>query len=112
MEEGDIGQTPVEATFPSNQKLPTGDINRYRTLAYGDLPTKAGDNKDNKYSERVKRTDKNRPVEPELPLQVAPEFIDKIGLIKVSSNRGGDLLDRIDRINLHEYGEDYNEDYI
>ena len=112
VEEGDIGQTPVEATFPSNQKLPTGDINRYRTLAYGDLPTKAGDNKDNKYSERVKRTDKNRPVEPELPLQVAPEFIDKIGLIKVSSNRGGDLLDRIDRINLHEYGEDYNEDYI
>jgi hypothetical protein len=112
VEEGDIGQTPVEASFPVNENLPKGDINRYRTLAYGDLPSRDGDNKDNKYGERVKKTDKKRPVDPELPLEVAPVFIDKVGLIKVSSNRGGDLLDRIDKINLHEYGEDYNEDYI
>ena len=84
MEEGVIGQTPVEASFPANENLPAGDINRYRTLAYGDLPTKGGDNKDNKYGERVKRTDKNRPVDSELPLEVAPVFIDKVGLITVS----------------------------
>ena len=112
VEEGVIGQTPVEASFPANENLPAGDINRYRTLAYGDLPTKGGDNKDNKYGERVKRTDKNRPVDSELPLEVAPVFIDKVGLIKVSSNRGGDLLDRIDKLNLHEYGKDNNDDYI
>ena len=81
-------------------------------MAYGDLPTKGGDNADNKYSERVKATDKKRPVDSELPLEVAPQFIEKIGLIKVSSNRGGDLLDRIDRLNLHEYGGDSSDDYI
>ena len=83
-------------------KLPTGDINRYSTLAYGDLPTKAGDNKDNKYSERVKRTDKNRPVDPELPLQVAPEFIDKIGLKNhLSPIRANGLLSMIKDLKMY-----------
>ena len=113
--EGDIGENSVEASFPANENLPNGDINRYRTLAYGQLP-KSRDTQDaNNYSKRVIESDDNQPVPPQLDSQEVPVFRAGIGLVKISSDRASEavsFLDKLDLANLTEYGEDYTDDYI
>tara|TARA_B100002019_G_scaffold288270_1_gene301597 strand:+ start:529 stop:5166 length:4638 start_codon:yes stop_codon:yes gene_type:complete len=118
VQEGDIGENVVEANFPSNVRVksgtvnPVGDLNRYKTLAYGQLPS-GETNKSNKYSERVIESDDKQPVKPQLDSTDATIFRDRIGLVKIKSDRGN-LLDRIDNLNMIEYGKDYGEvdDYI
>ena len=115
VQEGDIGENSIEASFPANENLPNGDINRYRTLAYGQLP-KSRDTQDaNNYSKRVIESDDNQPVPPQLDSQEVPEFRAGIGLVKISSDRASEavsFLDKLDLANLTEYGEDYTDDYI
>jgi len=113
VQEGDIGENSIEASFPANENLTAGDINRYRTLAYGQLPS-GETNKSNKYSERVIESDDNQPVPSQLDSPEVPEFRNGIGLVKISSDRGGEgsFLDKLDLANLTEYGEDYTDDYI
>lgn len=110
VEESEIGKTPVQASFPANENLPVGDINRYRTLAYGDLPSNDA-KEDNKYSKRVLQSDKKEPVKPQLESEDTTIFRDKIGLVKISSDRGN-LTDLFDNLNMVEYGNDFNGDHI
>ena len=75
VQEGDIGENSIEASFPANENLPNGDINRYRTLAYGQLPKSRDTQNDNNYLKRVNDTksvqnepSKTKPVDPLLPM--------------------------------------------
>ena len=99
-------------------------INRYKTLAYGDLPSTsegAEGTLANRYDERSKvstQDNPNQPIKPVLDRTSDESLIkfenkDGVGFIKIyNENIKGDLRDKFDKINMTQYGEDTNEDYI
>ena len=100
-------------------------IDRYRTLAYGDIPTSAGGAEGtlaNRYDERSKVSTQDNPNQPVKPVldrnnpndqMIKFENKDGVGFIKIYDNNiKGDLRDKYDKINMTQYGEDTNEDYI
>mgnify|MGYP001309884877 CR=1 FL=1 len=102
-------------------------INRYKTLAYGDLPSTsegAEGTLANRYDERSKVSTQDNPNQPVKPLldrkspNVPDNLIrfenkDGIGFIKIYNNDiKGDTRDKYDKINMTQYGKDTNEDYI
>ena len=100
-------------------------IDRYRTLAYGDIP-KDDPKHPNRYDERSKVSTQENPNEPVKPLldrnnpndqMVKFENRDGVGFIKIyDTDVRGDLRDTFDRINMTKYGEGgedfYGDDYV
>ena len=99
-------------------------INRYKTLAYGDLPSTskgAEGTLDNRYDKRVQASTQdnpNQPIKPVLDRSIPESPIifenrDGVGFIKIYNDEiKGDLRDKFDKINMTQYGEDTSEDYI
>ena len=109
-----LHQRGVEGA-PESKAIGVGvsNIDRYRVLAYGELPDK--DNTSQRYSERVKAVKDGVKT-----TESVPPLMTDSGVISVSTKFGslvknkslGDL-ERMERINRHKYGEeDNNEDYI
>ena len=110
--------------FPPHQSTITrgNAIERYRTLAYGELPTQTQDGE--RYSKRSERdineNGKDKPINPKLDRveadnkeNVSYEVRDGIGLIKIQGGEiRGDIREKFDKINMTRYGEDPNDDYI
>ena len=100
-------------------------IDRYRTLAYGDIP-KDDPKHPNRYDERSNVSTQENPNEPVKPLldrnnpndqMVSYENRDGVGFIKIyDTDVRGDLRDKFDRINMTKYGEGgedfYGDDYV
>ena len=122
-----LGDNQITANLPSQERtvsLSKGKgnaIDRYRTLAYGDLPS--GGNDSNRYEKREDqvigddfRTGRRRPLLEDSDGAKGSKFTFAagVGYIKTDGldNIRGDLSDKFDRINMTPYGEDNNEDYI
>jgi len=122
-----LGDNQITANLPSQERtvsLSKGKgnaIDRYRTLAYGDLPS--GGNDSNRYEKREDqvigddfRTGRKKPLLDDSDGAKGSQFTFSagVGYIKTSvdGNIRGDLSDKFDRINMTPYGEDNNEDYI
>ena len=125
----EIGDNSVQANLPSEVRTATltkatgkgNAIDRYKTLAYGDLP--GGDNETNRYEKREDqvigddfRTGRRKPLLDDSDGAKGSKFTFAagVGYIKTDGldNIRGDLSDKFDRINMTPYGEDNNEDYI
>ena len=122
-----LGDNQITANLPSQERtvsLSKGKgnaVDRYRTLAYGDLPS--GDNETNRYEKREDqligdnlKTGRRKPLMDDRDGAKPNEFtfVAGVGYIKKSEVNGirGDLSDKFDKINMTPYGEDNNEDYI
>jgi len=99
-------------------------INRYKTLAYGDLPSTsegAEGTLANRYDKRVQASTQDNPNQPINPVldrstpesPIRFENRDGVGFIKIYNDEiKGDLRDKFDKINMTQYGEDAHDDYI
>ena len=123
----EIGDNSVQANLPSQERLGSvakgkgNAIDRYRTLAYGDLPNFKNDSK--RYDKRKDqvigddfKTGRRKPLLEDSDGAKGSKFTFAagVGYIKTDAldNIRGDLSDKFDRINMTPYGEDNNEDYI
>ena len=123
VQEGVIGNNPTTVNFPANEKVGDGIPDKYRVLAYGQIPKSRDITDTNNYSKRVEDgkcaqkdglpdTSKPQPVPSQLPIE-GTTYRQEVGLIKINSDKGR-VTDKFDVLNMIEYGEDYkgNDDYI
>ena len=123
VQEGVIGDNPTTVNFPANEKVGDGIPDKYRVLAYGQIPKSRDITDTNNYSKRVEDgkfaqkdglpdTSKPQPVPSQLPIE-GTTYRQEVGLIKINSDKGR-VTDKFDVLNMIEYGEDYkgNDDYI
>ena len=122
-----LGDNKIKANLPSQERLGSvakgkgNAIDRYRTLAYGDLPNFKNDSK--RYDKRKDqiigddfKTGRREPLLEDSDGAKGSKFTFAagVGYIKTDGigNIRGDLTDKFDKINMTPYGEDNNEDYI
>ena len=121
LQEGNLGVNDVQVIFPSNEKGEIADLERYKVLAYGQIPKSRDTQDENNYSKRVidsknveNEPSKTKPVDPLLPMD-GTVYRNEVGLIRIKSDKNN-VTDKFDILNMIEYGEDYDdvgtEDYI
>lgn len=110
---GDLGLTTVVAQFPDNEKIKKGDVlNKYKTLAYGQLPkTKTDGNRYDKKDITEKESVTNLQKENPLLSHKFTTLPDGVGRVRLTYG-GKTKTDKTDPINMVQYGKDSNDDYI